>query len=118
MIKSFSQYVEKGEHIKMLEDALKSVKSAESAAAQKLKDADLKAAEILKKANDDAVQMKKDTAASMRKKAADDLESFDAGAESRKADAAAKDEQEIKEMKAAAMTRAEEAADAIINALA
>ena len=54
----------------------------------------------------------------MRKKAADDLESFDKGAESRKADAAAKDEQEIKEMKAAAMTRAEEAADAIINALA
>ena len=96
---------------------MKSVKSAEEKAQAKIKDAEAKAAEILSKANDDAVQMKKDTAASIRKKAADDLESFDSQAESRKAEAAEDDEKEIREMKAAAMTKADEAADALIEAL-
>lgn len=102
----------------MLEDALKSVRSAEDKASQKLKDADSKAAGIIKKANDDAVQMKNDTAASIKKKAADDIAAFNARAEGIKADALTKDEQDIREMKAAAMTKADQAADALIDALA
>ena len=55
----------------MLEDALKSVKSAEDKANDKMKDADARVAAILRKANDDAAQMKKNAADSIKEKAAE-----------------------------------------------
>ena len=102
----------------MLEDALKSVKSAEDKASERLHDADERSDAILKKANDDAVQMKKNAAGSIKEKAAESLEHFRSDAENRKAEAAEKSVQEVKEMKAAAMTRVDQAVDALINNLA
>ena len=101
----------------MLEDALKSVKSAEDKANDKMKDADARVAAILRKANDDAAQMKKNAADSIKEKAAEDLEKFRINADMRRSEAAEKNLQEIKELKAAAMTKADQAVDVLIENL-